>query len=228
MMHPYKKLFGVCSCMLRLDCIASWLAEGGPPTTRARKASLDDLTNRTIEKLGYQEGGHLRATVATIGGFPRPLLNINTQNWTRIRFPQNFATTFNEAVGYELEPPFDPYVNTINYLLSSNAIPHVGLVCYVGTKPYLANYTYRRLVAELLGVESGEDAVLPTLLYERTYENVLPYNITVVEFTIYVSDLRNQVAMFGIKDKGLIVPPQLGAESRTESNTLSADAKFLV
>ncbi|KDO87303.1 hypothetical protein CISIN_1g047469mg, partial [Citrus sinensis] len=186
-----------------LDCIASWLAEGGPPTTRARKASLDDLTNRTIEKLGYQEGGHLS-------------------------FPQNFATTFNEAVGYELEPPFDPYVNTINYLLSSNAIPHVGLVCYVGTKPYLANYTYRRLVAELLGVESGEDAVLPTLLYERTYENVLPYNITVVEFTIYVSDLRNQVAMFGIKDKGLIVPPQLGAESRTESNTLSADAKFLV
>lgn len=85
-----------------------------------------------------------------------------------------------------------------------------------------------QLVAELLGVESGEDAVLPTLLYERTYENVLPYNITVVEFTIYVSDLRNQVAMFGIKDKGLIVPPQLGAESRTESNTLSADAKFLV
>lgn len=87
---------------------------------------------------------------------------------------------------------------------------------------------YLQLVAELLGVESGEDAVLPTLLYERTYENVLPYIITVVEFTIYVSDLRNQVAMFGIKDKGLIVPPQLGAENRTESNTLSADAKFLV
>ncbi|KAL9430755.1 hypothetical protein AB3S75_026033 [Citrus x aurantiifolia] len=142
------------------------------------------------------------APVATIGGFPRPLLNISTQN---------FATTFNEAVGYELEPPFEPYENTINYLLASNAIPHVGL-----------------LVAELLGVESGEDTVLPTLLYERTYENVLPYNITVVQFTIYVSDLRNQVAMFGIKDKGLIVPPQLGAENRTESNTLSADAKFLV
>lgn len=63
-----------------------------------------------------------RAPVATIGGFPRPLLNISTQN---------FATTFNEAVGYELEPPFEPYANTINYLLASNAIPHVGLVCYI-------------------------------------------------------------------------------------------------
>ncbi|KAH9730351.1 protein pcc13-62 [Citrus sinensis] len=150
--------------MLRLDCIASWLAEGGPPTTRARKASLDDLTNRTIEKLGYQEGG---------SGAELSLCSAPDQ-WSAIAW--------------------DPH----------------------------------KLVAELLGVESGEDAVLPTLLYERTYENVLPYNITVVEFTIYVSDLRNQVAMFGIKDKGLIVPPQLGAESRTESNTLSADAKFLV
>lgn len=50
-----------------------------------------------------------------------------------------------------------------------------------------------------------------------------PYNHTVAEFTARISELRNRLAMCGIKDEGIIVPPQLGAENRTESNVLSAD-----
>ncbi|KAJ6301687.1 hypothetical protein OIU77_015907 [Salix suchowensis] len=45
---------------------------------------------------------------------------------------------------------------------------------YVGTIPYLATYSSRALVASLLGVESGQDAVIRTLLYEKADEKVMP------------------------------------------------------
>ncbi|KAJ6776143.1 DESICCATION-LIKE PROTEIN [Salix koriyanagi] len=117
-----------------------------------------------------------------------------------------------------------PLYDLINYLLASYAIPYVGLVGYVGTIPYLTTYSSRALVASLLGVESGQDAVIRTLLYEKAHEKVMPYNITVAEFTNAISFLRNELAMCGVRDEGLIVPLPLGAENRTESNILSADS----
>lgn len=83
------------------------------------------------------------------------------------------------------------------------------------------------MVASLLGVESGQDAVIRTLLYERAEEKVLPYDITVAQFTDYISRLRNNLGTCGIKDEGIIVPLYLGAENRTDSNILSADADSL-
>lgn len=78
-----------------------------------------------------------------------------------------------------------------------------------------------------MGVESGQDAVIRTLLYEKADEKVLPYDITVAEFTSAISGIRNELAMCGIRDEGLIVPLNLGAENRTESNILSADTNSL-
>ncbi|KAF9666638.1 hypothetical protein SADUNF_Sadunf16G0249700 [Salix dunnii] len=201
-----------------LDAIEPAFAAGGPPPIGAQKANLDPVTRRIIEEFGYQEVGHLRAIITAVGGIPRPLYDLS---------PQTFAQLFDKAVGYKLNPPFNPYSNTVNYLLASYAIPYVGLVGYVGTIPYLANYTSRALVASLLGVESGQDAVIRTLLYEKAYEKVWPYNITVAEFTNAISSLRNELAMCGIRDEGLIVPLRLGAENRTESNILSADSNSL-
>lgn len=80
-----------------------------------------------------------------------------------------------------------------------------------------------QLLAGLLGVESGQDAVIRTILYEQAEEVVHPYNYTVAEFTNRISNLRNELAMCGIKDEGLIVPKELGAENRTTSNILSAN-----
>lgn len=76
-------------------------------------------------------------------------------------------------------------------------------------------------------MESGQDAVIRALLYERAVEIVPPYGITVAKFTNYISGLRNKLAMCGIKDEGIIVPPELGAENRTTSNVLSADTASL-
>lgn len=78
-----------------------------------------------------------------------------------------------------------------------------------------------------MGVESGQDAVIRAMLYERGKEEVHPYGKTVEEFTIALSGLRNKLAMCGIKDEGLRVPLELGAENRTTSNILSADVYSL-
>ncbi|PWA55201.1 desiccation-related protein PCC13-62 [Artemisia annua] len=79
----------------------------------------------------------------------------------------------------------------------------------------------------LLGVEAGQDAVIRTLLYERATERVIPYGITVAEFTDRISELRNSLGHAGLKDEGLIVPVSLGADGRTTGNILSANASSL-
>ncbi|XP_048138942.1 desiccation-related protein PCC13-62-like [Rhodamnia argentea] len=201
-----------------LDSIAPYLAQGGPPPVGGAKANLDPVTCRIIEEFGYQEVGHLRAIYTRIGGIRRPLLNLSAQN---------FEAIFDQAVGYKLQPPFNPYSNTVNYLLASYLIPYVGLVGYVGTIPYLETYNSKSLVASLLGVESGQDAVLRTLLYARADEKLEPYDMTVAEFTGRLSGLRNRLAMCGLKDEGIMVPKELGAENRTTSNVLSADVDSL-
>ncbi|XP_065861903.1 ferritin-like catalase Nec2 [Euphorbia lathyris] len=201
-----------------LDHIAPELTLGGPPPIGVQKANLDPLTRQIIEEFCYQEVGHIRSIIKTVGGFPRPLYDFTAQN---------FATLFDKAIGYKLNPPFNPYRNTINYLLASYVIPYVGLTGYVGTIPNLYNYTTKRLAGSLLGVEAGQDAVIRTMLYEKMEEEVEPYKMSVAEFTNKISWLRNKLGMCGIKDEGIIVPLKLGAENRTHSNVLAADANSL-
>ncbi|KAL0292516.1 UNVERIFIED_CONTAM: Desiccation-related protein PCC13-62 [Sesamum angustifolium] len=123
-----------------------------------------------------------------------------------------------------LRPPFDPYANDINYLIASYLIPYVGLTGYVGANPNLQSTTAKSLVAGLLGVESGQDAVIRTLLYERASLKVRPYPFTVAEFSTKISNLRNKLGKEGVKDEGLIVA---GAEGRISGNVLSADKDSL-
>jgi hypothetical protein len=91
----------------------------------------------------------------------------------------------------------------------------------------LINTLLWQLVASLLGVETGQDAVIRTLLYERANQMVQPYNMIVAEFTIKLFELRNKLAMCGNKDEGLEVPLFLGAENRTNINILSANSNSL-
>uniref|UniRef100_A0A1D1YIQ4 Desiccation-related protein PCC13-62 n=1 Tax=Anthurium amnicola TaxID=1678845 RepID=A0A1D1YIQ4_9ARAE len=201
-----------------LDVVAPELVMGGPYPIGAQRANLDDLTRRIVGEFALQEVGHLRAIKGTVGGFPRPLLDLSSRN---------FAIIFDQAFGYALTPPFDPYANTVNYLLASYVIPYVGLVGYVGANPNINGFVSKRLLAGLLGVEAGQDAVIRAQLYVRAEEVVHPYNHTVEEFTARISELRNQLAMCGVKDEGVVVPPYQGAEGNTSSNVLSADPDSL-
>ncbi|XP_070001885.1 desiccation-related protein PCC13-62-like [Nicotiana sylvestris] len=197
-----------------LDSFAPELADGGPSPIGARIAKLSPLIRDVIAQFGFQEVGHVRAIKNTVAGFPRPLLNLSREA---------FATVMNDAFGHQLEPPFNPYANDINYLLASYVIPYIGLTGYIGANPKLHSPTSKQLLAGLLGVESGQDAVLRALLYERGRENVEPYGITVVEFTNRISELRNKLGRHGLKDEGLKVKPTVGAEGKIRGNILAGD-----
>ncbi|KAL2921081.1 Desiccation-related protein PCC13-62, partial [Bienertia sinuspersici] len=194
-----------------LDRFAPDLAQGGPPPIGASKALLDPLTNDIIYQFGLQEIGHIRAIKKSVKGFPRPLLNLSSSQ---------FAQVMNSAFERPLFPPFNPYLNSVNFLLASYLIPYVGLTGYVGAAPKLTSSDAKAQVAALLAVESGQDAVIRTMLYERQYQWVLPYRITVQEFTNRISNLRNKLGKLGPKDEGLFVNQKEGAEGKMRGNIL--------
>ncbi|XP_050372512.1 desiccation-related protein PCC13-62 [Argentina anserina] len=198
-----------------LDTVAPNLTMGGPKPIGVKKAKLDPFTRDVIEQFAWQEVGHLRAIKRTVRGFPRPQLDLSAKS---------FAKVFNLAFGRVLKPPFDPYANSLNYLLASYLIPYVGLTGYVGANPKLQGATSKRLVAGLLGVESGQDAVIRALLYQQALVKVHPYGITVAEFTNRLSDLRNKLGQKGLKDEGLLIPRYIGAEGRISGNVLAGDS----
>ncbi|KAI8011839.1 hypothetical protein LOK49_LG06G03433 [Camellia lanceoleosa] len=187
---------------------------GGPPPVGTTKARLDPFTKDVILQFAFQEVGHLRAIKNTVKGFPRPLLNLSAEA---------FGNVMNSAFGRALKPAFDPYANELNFLLASYVVPYVGLTGYVGANPKLQSPISKRLVAGLLAVESGQDAVIRGLLYERAREKVQPYGITVAKFTNRISKLRNKLGNAGVKDEGLIAPAFQGAEGKLKGNVLAGD-----
>ncbi|KAL1334978.1 hypothetical protein HN51_063923 [Arachis hypogaea] len=209
-------LYGASGC--GLDAVDPELAQGGPPPIGGKKANLDAFTRDVILQFAYQEVGHLRAIKRTIKGFPRPLLNISKEA---------FAEIMDNAFGESLHPPFDPYANVINYLLASYVIPYVGLTGYVGTNPQLQNPTSKKLVAGLLGVESGQDAVIRAMLYDCRNEQVHPYGVSVETFTNRISILRDKLGNNGMKDVGLGMRMLEGPEGRALGSVLAGDKDSL-
>ncbi|KAH7511123.1 hypothetical protein ACOSP7_007117 [Xanthoceras sorbifolium] len=201
-----------------LDKVAPNLTGGGPPPMGAKRANLDPFTRDVVLQFALQEVGHLRAIKSTVKGFSRPLLDLSAKS---------FAKVVDKAFGVPLNPPFDPYCSSMNYLIASYLIPYVGLTGYVGANPKLMSAVSRRLVAGLLGVESGQDAVIRALLYEKAMEKVHPYGITVAEFTNRISSMRNKLGHSGLKDEGLIVPRVEGPEGKIRGNVLAGDQHSL-
>lgn len=78
----------------------------------------------------------IRAIQSTVKGFPRPLLDISASS---------FAKVMDSALGRKLNPPFDPYSSSLNYLLASYLVPYVGLTGYVGANPKLHGSTSKRV-----------------------------------------------------------------------------------
>eukprot|EP01018_Ginkgo_biloba_P017432 Gb_32514 [translate_table: standard] len=201
-----------------LDKFAPQLTGGGPPPRGLQKANLDSRTRDIVLQFALQEVGHIRIIRETVEGIPRPLLDLGVRAWAKF---------FDQAFGYHLNPPFNPYANSVNYVLAMYCIPYMGLTAYVGGNPNITSMAGRRLWAGLLGVESGQDAVIRYWLYERSNEKVYPYSFTVAEVTEKISNLRNCLGKTGIVDEGVIVPKELGAEGRVSGNILSADPNSL-
>ncbi|KAL3578698.1 hypothetical protein D5086_020202 [Populus alba] len=124
------------------------------------------------------------------------------------------------ALGRALSPPFDPYASSLHYRIASHVIPYIGLAGYVGANPNLQAKTSKRLVAGLLAVESGQEAVIRGRLYEHALTRMHPYGIAV---TNRISDPRDKLGHEGIKDEYLVVPKKLGAEDQIGGNVLAGD-----
>lgn len=205
-----------------LDVIAEYLVDGGPAPLGAQKANLDPYYTDLYIQMGLQEVGHLRAIKNALGdapycAFPRTLLNLTKANWA-----DSVDKAFEAYFGTTLNPPFDPYANSLNYLISTYFIPYVGLTGYVGASPLLEGHNAKRLVAGLLGVESGQDAVIRTEMYRQKDVKVTPYNYTVADFSNAISKLRNDLTGSFV-DEGLVVPLQDGAEMNVTGNILAGD-----
>jgi hypothetical protein len=80
----------------------------------------------------------------------------------------------------------------------------------------------KQLVAGLLGVEAGQDAIIRTILYFLKDNLVPPYTYTVAQFTNKISALRNNLS-HAFVDEGLEVPESEGADGLVTGNILSAD-----
>lgn len=76
-----------------------------------------------------------------MGGFPRPLVDLSAKN---------FAKLLDEAFGYELEPPFDPYRDPISFMIGAYVVPYVGLLGYVGANPFLVGYVAKRVCVQMV------------------------------------------------------------------------------
>ncbi|KAL9237493.1 hypothetical protein vseg_012032 [Gypsophila vaccaria] len=177
-----------------------------------RKARLDPLVNSIIYQFGLQEVGNIRAIKRVVKGFPKPKMNLSTTI---------FAEAINVAFGRPLMPPFDPYLSTLNYLIGCYMIPLLGVTTYIEMNAKVQSPKAQKLVGALLAVESGQDAVIRTLMYERRLQRVVPYGIPLQDFTNNLSNIRNKLAKVGIRDEGLVVDPTLGAEGKSALNILS-------
>jgi hypothetical protein len=57
----------------------------------------------------------------------------------------NFARVMDEAFGHRVDPPFDPYINSLNFLLASYMIPYLGINGYVGANPIIDGYETKKV-----------------------------------------------------------------------------------
>nr|AFD10411.1 desiccation-related protein [Mucuna sempervirens] len=201
-----------------LDGVAPGLTQGGPPPVGGRFAILDPYIRDVIFQFALQKVGHLRAIKREIKGFPRPLLNISKEL---------FADVMDQAFGQRLDPPFNPYANTINFLLASYVISDVAPPVYLGFIQELQNATFMRLVGRLVGVESGQHSIIRAYLFERRNFVVEPYAVTVAEFTNRISGLGNRLGKEGTKSEGVLVPRSEGAEGKVAGNVIAADKDSL-
>ncbi|CAJ1940780.1 unnamed protein product [Sphenostylis stenocarpa] len=194
-----------------LDATAPQLTKGGPPPIGGRKANLDPLLQDIFSQFALINIAHLGAINGAVKGFPEPLLNISKE-------------VFGEIV--ELKD-FDVYANGLNYLLGAYIslllLPQMLMLEWLHSCRTLNT----RLVAGLLGVDSGPDAVIRAYLYERRDAPIPPYSVKVSDLTGRISDFANRLGKEGIKSEGLVVPQSEGAEGKTTGNVIAGDKDSL-
>eukprot|EP00271_Cylindrocystis_brebissonii_P020657 TRINITY_DN6934_c0_g2_i1.p1 TRINITY_DN6934_c0_g2~~TRINITY_DN6934_c0_g2_i1.p1 ORF type:complete len:212 (-),score=49.34 TRINITY_DN6934_c0_g2_i1:416-1051(-) len=162
-----------------------------------------------------------------MGGIIREYLRKEKISRPLVQIDGNWQVVFKAATNNEITD-FDPYANDANWLLAANVLPYVGLTAYVGTNPLLKAKASKQLLAGVLGIEGGQDAILRTLLWLRRDEMVTPYNKTIAEMVGGTAALRDKLdGSPEHHDENIVVPTYLGAEGEIKTNILAANADSL-
>ncbi|GMI69411.1 hypothetical protein like AT3G62730 [Hibiscus trionum] len=216
----YKaEIFLRSSVGLGINDISPGLVQG-PVPIGATVAELGSDIRNVIEEFGLNSVGHIRAIVdctSLNAPITRPQLNFSAQL---------FSGLINLVVNETLTPPFNMYANN-NFLFAAADASSLLRQYLAGIVPSIVGDVERRLVAEIALNEAANFGAIRALLNARTNSTVSPYTFTVANLTILIAQRVNPIAGCGVKDEGLIVPLQLGAENRTTSNVVSADVYSL-
>ncbi|TYI49072.1 hypothetical protein E1A91_D12G011000v1 [Gossypium mustelinum] len=194
----------------------------GPVPIGATLANITNSARRVIEELGLATVGHLRAIKQVLRSnlpFPGPQLDLSAQVFAGfVNLGFNVST---------LSPPFNIYANTLSFVLAAEAISAFIVQYYAGIIPSIVGDEQRQLVAGIGLNEAAAFGVLRTILNDGVNSTVLPYTFTMAELTNRTSEVVNRLGGCGVKDEGLIVPFQLGAENRSTSNVVPGDVNSL-
>jgi hypothetical protein len=77
-----------------------------------------------------------RAIKQAVGGFPRPAIDLGADR---------FAMIMDDAMGVRLDPPFDPYNSSVNFLLASYVFPHITAAATMSISSSLMGFLSKRV-----------------------------------------------------------------------------------
>ncbi|TYJ03187.1 hypothetical protein E1A91_A12G011300v1 [Gossypium mustelinum] len=195
----------------------------GPIPIGAAVANLDNATRKIIEEFGLASIGHLRVIINTSllnAPIPMPLLDISPQTYN------TFVTMILNGTK-KSNPSYNPYANTNSFLFAAVFASSFLKQYYAGIMPSIIGKDERELLSGIALYEAGVFGALRAELNARVNLTVPPFNFTVGNLTNLSAQLANRLAGCGVKDEGLIVPLQLGAENRTSSNIVPGNANSL-
>ncbi|OMO81901.1 hypothetical protein COLO4_23382 [Corchorus olitorius] len=204
-----------------IDAVAPNLVQG-PLPIGVRIANLDNITRKIIEEFGLQGVGIVRAILNTklVDPIKMPRVNLSVEEM------EHFVhLAFNVTV---LTPPFNAYANTLNFLPAAASITSLIRQYYVRILPHLAdNNVLQVLATSILGTVSARFGVFRTLLYQIADVTVSPYPFNVTTLVDGIAQLMNRHGLCGVKDEGLIVALEVGAEKRSRINLIPGDVNSL-
>ncbi|KAL4378415.1 hypothetical protein GQ457_02G002760 [Hibiscus cannabinus] len=205
-----------------INDISPGLVQPGPTPIGPMRANLDNATRGIVEEMGLNGVGHLKAIangIQLLNAPPlsRPLVDLSPPAIAGVLFLNPAAFV----------PPFNPYANTLSFLIAINIITSV-LVTYEGAMASaIVGNAQQQLLSGIERTNAAELGVIRAQLYASVNAPVPPYPFTVENLVDRAAEAANVRGKCGVKEEGLTVPVQQGAEGRTSVNIVAGDVNAL-
>ncbi|XP_024523466.1 desiccation-related protein PCC13-62-like [Selaginella moellendorffii] len=135
-----------------------------------------------------------------------------------------FTKIMNAAFGKDLDPAFDAYNTSTNFLLAASVTAPLASSLSVAGLSQLQGADAKKAVAGISSTLAGQSSVLGVLLKLRKLEKVQPYGLTVREFSSQLQELQKTLELL---HHGQVAEssPAAASSSRNSTNVSSSKAK---